>query len=114
MSIKVTALSYFQRKAKRLTKKFKTLDNELAKLISDLKQTPRLGKDLGAGLYKIRLASKSKGAGKSGGFRVVTYYVEQVGDEEVVYLVTIYDKSEDDSIDKEFLLDIVQDALTDD
>ena len=61
MSVKVNALSYFQRKAKRLTKKFRTLDDELANLITGLKQNPhpQQGKSLGAGLYKIRLASKS-------------------------------------------------------
>lgn len=112
MSVKVTALTYFQRRARRLTKKFRSLSTELAKLIADLKQTPRQGKDLGSGLYKIRLASKSKGTGKSGGFRVVTYYVDQVGDEEIVYLVTIYDKSEEGSIAKTDLIDIVQEALT--
>lgn len=112
MKAKVIALDYFQRKAKRLTKKFRTLDGELATLIADLKQIPKQGKDLGSGLYKIRLASKSKGTGKSGGFRIVTYYIEQVGDEEIVYLVTIYDKSEDDSIAKTDLLAIVKEALT--
>jgi hypothetical protein len=111
MAVNVTALNYFQRKARRLTKKFRTLDNELAQLIANLKLTPRQGKDLGSGLYKIRLASKSKGTGKSGGFRVVTYYVEQVGDDEIVYLVTIYDKSEEVNIKKTDLLTIVQDAL---
>lgn len=43
----------------------------------------------------------------------MTYYVEQVGDEEVVYLVTIYDKSEEDNIRREELLDIVKDAFDD-
>ena len=76
-----------------------------------LAENPIQGKSLGAGLYKIRLASKSKGPGKSGGFLVVTYYVEQIGDEEVVYLVTIYDKSEEDTVRKEDLLDLVRDEF---
>ena len=66
---------------------------------------------MGSGLHKIRLASAIKGKGKSGGFRVVTYYIEQVGDEEIIYLVTIYDKSEQDSITKDDLLAIVDDAF---
>lgn len=44
---------------------------------------------------------------------MVTYYVEQLGDEEVVYLVTIYDKSEEDDIRKEALLGMVKDAFDD-
>lgn len=50
MSVNVNALSYFQRKARRLTKKFRTLDDELANLITGLKQNPKQGKSLGAGL----------------------------------------------------------------
>ena len=113
MSVDVRALNHFQRKARRLSRKFRLLDNELGILIAGLKESPRQGIDLGAGLFKIRLASKSKGKGKSGGLRVITYYIEQVGDDEVVYLVTIYDKSEEDSIDRADLLAIVQNALTD-
>lgn len=113
MSHKIVALPFFNRRLKRLAKKFNSLRGELADLETAIENNPRLGTNLGGGLFKIRLASKSKGTGKSGGFRVVTYYVEQIGDEEVVYLVTIYDKSEDDSFDKEILLAIVQDALHD-
>jgi hypothetical protein len=107
----VVAMPHFARRLKRLTKKYVSLRAELAGLERALEESPRQGKDLGAGLFKIRLASKSKGGGKSGGFRVITYYVEQVGDEEIVYLVTIYDKSEDDSVDKADLLAIVQETL---
>ena len=68
---------------------------------------PRQGRSFGAGLYKIRLASASKGGGKSGGFRVITYYVEQTAEGEVVYLVSVYDKSEEASISKDYLLGLV-------
>ena len=95
-----------------MVKKYTSLAKELANLEKFLEDNPQSGNSLGSGLYKIRLASKSKGKGKSGGFRVVTYYIEQVGDEEVVYLVTIYDKSEEDSIDKADILAIVQETLT--
>lgn len=64
---------------------------------------------MGAGLYKIRLAVKSKGKGKSGGFRVVSYLVTQTDDETTIFLLTIYDKSEDSNIDRKTLLDMVSD-----
>lgn len=111
MKRRIIALPHFDRRLKRLVKKFRSLSAELSAFEKALEDNPRQGKDLGSGLYKIRLASKSKGTGKSGGFRVVTYYVEQVGDEENVYLVTIYDKSEEASIAKTDLLMIVQEAL---
>jgi hypothetical protein len=44
---------------------------------------------LGNNFYKIRLAVSSKGKGKSGGARVITY-VKLI--RESVYLSTIYDK----------------------
>ena len=50
-------------------------------------------------MYKIRLAISSKGKGKSGGARVITYV--QVN-EEIVLLLSIYNKGEKDAIpDKE-------------
>lgn len=96
-----------------MTRKFRTLADETEELINQLELTPRQGQSLGAGLYKIRLASASKGGGKSGGFRVITYYVEQTVEGETVYLVTIYDKSEDDSIGKDELLTLVRRELPD-
>lgn len=64
MGVRVTALSHFQRRARRLAKKFRLLDDELAVLITTLKESPKHGTSLGTGLYKIRLASNSKGKGK--------------------------------------------------
>jgi hypothetical protein len=51
-----------------------------------LRENPKQGKQLGAGLYKMRMASESKGGGKSGGFRIITYYIEQTSDGDVLYL----------------------------
>lgn len=53
---------------------------------------------MGKNRYKIRLAITSKG--KSGGARVI---VNVVVSDEVVYLLSIYDKSDKENIsDKEF------------
>lgn len=104
MSAQVIILPEFARRNKRLSRKFRTLPDELDNLIDQLETDPRQGESLGAGLYKIRLASASKGGGKSGGFRVITYFVAQTAEGEVVYLVTIYDKSEENSMDKDVLL----------
>jgi hypothetical protein len=111
MSAHVIFLSEFERRNKRLSRKFRTLPDEVDNLIDQLEANPRQGESLGAGLYKIRLASASKGGGKSGGFRVITYYVEQTAEGETVYLVTIYDKSEAASIAKEELLKLLQQEL---
>lgn len=100
----IRTLPEFDRRSKRLRKKYISLTSELRALVESVLKTPRQGQSLGAGLYKIRLGSASKGGGKSGGFRVITYYVEQTADGEIVYLVTIYDKAEEASIGKDELL----------
>ena len=101
-NIKLT--SYFGSRYKRFAKKFASLEGDIDALIEQLKDTPATGESLGAGLYKIRLAIKSKGKGKSGGFRVITYLVSETDDGTDIYLLTIYDKSEEGSIKKQTLL----------
>ncbi|MPR34599.1 type II toxin-antitoxin system RelE/ParE family toxin [Salmonirosea aquatica] len=108
MANKVRAIPVFERKYKRFLKKFSSLEQEVDDLIAKLKANPTLGVSLGSGLYKIRLASRSKGGGKSGGFRVVTYLIDEREDGIDIYLVTIFDKSEESSIDKKVLVKIVK------
>jgi hypothetical protein len=60
-----------------------------------LTSDPLQGSALGNNFYKIRLAIGSKGKGKSGGARVITY-IKVV--QTKVYLASIYDKSEKDAI----------------
>lgn len=54
-----------------------------------------MGVALKNGFYKIRLGKRSKGTGKRGGARVITY-VKVVA--ETVYLIAIYDKAEQSTI----------------
>jgi hypothetical protein len=108
---RVLSLQHFDIRFKRLAKKFKTLTAELAEFSQSLENDPKQGTSLGNNLYKVRLASESKGAGKSGGFRVITYYIAELEKESTVYLVTIYDKSEESSIKKDYLLKIIKSAL---
>jgi mRNA-degrading endonuclease RelE of RelBE toxin-antitoxin system len=68
----VIPIEPFQRQAKRLNKKFSSLKAELSNLSDSLALDPIQGISLGNGCYKIRLAIKSKGRGKSGGARVIT------------------------------------------
>ena len=99
MNYSIIPTHRFEKEIKRLIKKFPSLKKEYASLIAKLKINPALGIPLGNNCYKIRLAIASKSKGKSGGARVITYLLT---DNIVVYLLTIYDKSELDSIsDKE-------------
>jgi hypothetical protein len=107
----------FARQLKRLHKKYPTLKIEIAELIAMLTQNAAYGTSLGDGLYKIRIASKSKSGGKSSGFRVVTYTFAPILAENnlttgfEIYLVTIYDKSELSTISKTALLAILKEYL---
>ena len=103
----VTLTPRFERLYKRFLKKFTSLEKEIDDLIANLTETPTLGESLGAGLYKIRLAVKSKGRGKSGGFRIVSYLITENESSTDIFLLTIYDKSEDSNVDKATLLDMV-------
>ncbi len=91
MSYSIIATQRFDKELKRLAKKFPSLKSEYAELIENLIHNPETGTFIANNCYKIRLAISSKGKGKSGGGRVITYlYLET----EIVYLLTIYDKSE--------------------
>lgn len=71
-------------------------------------------------VYKIRLSVKSKGRGKSGGMRVITFVWEVLAEQEnseavletTIFLASIYDKAEEDNIsDKDIqnLIDEIKD-----
>ncbi|MFN4253529.1 MAG: hypothetical protein ACK4Q5_00800 [Saprospiraceae bacterium] len=97
MNSRVRVSKSFKRQAKPLLKKYPSLRDELRELQTILHENPAHGIPLGNDVFKIRLAVKSKGRGKSGGLRVITFLESIViaqADEKVVNLISIYDKSE--------------------
>lgn len=108
MKNNVIVLSTFTSAYKRFSKKFPSLRDEILELEETLLKTPRTGESLGSGLYKIRLASEDKNSGKSGGFRVITYLITETKNETNIYLLKIYDKSEEASIKKAILKKLVK------
>jgi mRNA-degrading endonuclease RelE of RelBE toxin-antitoxin system len=99
MSYKVKILAIFERQAKRLVKKYASLKKEIFELVQQLKENPKLGTAIGRNCFKIRLAVASKGKGKSGGIRIITYFWAA---HKAIYLISIYDKSEQENfIDQE-------------
>ena len=97
MSYNVELTQSFKKEIKQLLKKFPSLAVEISELIDTLENDPFQGVGIGNNCYKIRLAISSKGKGKSGGGRVITH-IHIVRN--TIYLLSIYDKSEQDSIDK--------------
>ena len=78
------------------------MKNDYAIFLDELCQNPMMGTELGKHLRKVRFPITSKAKGKSGGARVITHTILIQTDGVNVTLVTIYDKSERESItDKE-------------
>ncbi|RYE07907.1 MAG: hypothetical protein EOP44_03080 [Sphingobacteriaceae bacterium] len=104
MSFEIVITQRFKKELKRLIKKFPSIKTEFADLIDLLEVNPVQGTSIGNGFYKIRLAISSKGKGKSGGARVITYSVIL---NKTLYLIAIYDKSEKQNIDQNELQDFL-------
>lgn len=115
MNVEIIATANFEKAFKKLYRKYRSLLNDLADLETKLQDNPYLGASLGDDAYKIRLAVKSKGKGKSGGFRVITYVemdiivVEGKEDEHFdIYLLAMYDKSDTESITKSEIRQLIK------
>jgi hypothetical protein len=107
MNYNIITLPFFSRQLKRLVKKYPSLRAEYASLIAQLEKEPEQGTPLGGDCFKIRLAITSKGKGKSGGARVITLVVHAA---QTVYLLSIYDKSEQADITDKALEALVKAA----
>ncbi len=95
MSFDVFTTDFFARELKRLAKRHPSLKNDYKTLVDSLKKDPKQGEPLGKDCYKIRIAITSKGKGKSGGGRIISC-VKVVASS--VFLLSIYDKGDKDSI----------------
>ena len=104
----ITFTPDFKREYKRLSKKYVSLDTDMKELIEELKENPLLGIPLGNNAFKIRLAISSKNKGKSGGARIITYFISE---ENELYLLSIYDKSEYDSISDKAIKSLIGNVL---
>jgi mRNA-degrading endonuclease RelE of RelBE toxin-antitoxin system len=105
MSFNVLVLESFKRRARKLIRKYPSLKEELDRLLEELSKDPTLGTPLGQDCYKIRLRIASKGKGKSGGARVISYVLVK---DLSVYLLTIYDKSEQSDVERKELQRLIK------
>lgn len=74
-------------------------------LINSLEINPKSGVPKGKECYKIRLSIQSKGKGKSGGARVITYFYFE---KDTIYLLSIYNKSEKENLKPSELLEMIE------
>ena len=108
LNYKIIVQPTFEREAKRLNKRYASFKKDFTKLLDALEADPHLGIDLGSNLRKIRMRITSKGKGKSGGARVITFTVVVSLDEAEINLIYIYDKAERESIKADELAELLR------
>ena len=104
MSFSVILTRRFEKELKRLIKKYPSLKNEFAQWISEITQQPNLGVLITNNCYKTRMAIASKGKGKSGGARLISYLYMNAN---TIYLLSVYDKSEKDNLKPNEINDMI-------
>jgi len=104
MTVNITTHPEFVRQMKRYAKKYRSLAGDYANFLESIRKDPFQGVDLGGGIRKVRLAVASKGKGKSGGMRVITFSLEKIGNKIInVTLLYIYDKQEMANVSDDFI-----------
>lgn len=103
MKVELRVEPEFLWQTKRLSKKYHSLKKDLQDFKKSLFNDPYQGSSLGKGVRKVRMTIASKGKGKSGGARVITYNLYQEGDSIIIDLLTIYDKGEISNITDDFI-----------
>ncbi len=92
---------------KRLLKKYRTLKQDLLKVMDEIQESPsEVGVPLFATVRKMRMAISAKGRGKSGGARLILSLYQQEG---IVFFLFIYDKNEMENVSDEFIKEILKD-----
>ena len=98
-------LPLFDKQFKKLSKKYNFIKNDIEEFVDNFGSIHQQAISIKTDLYKVRLANTNKNKGKSAGYRI--YYYVKI--DKVVYLLTIYDKSEIQKIDEKILIKIIKD-----
>ena len=108
-NITVSVSDDFAREAKRLAKKYRSFKTDYAEFLNSIKENPLQGDEITKNIRKIRMTIGSKGKGKSGGARVITFNIlTDVQNGQVVFLL-IYDKEEASTVKTNIVKQMVRD-----
>ena len=105
MGYKVIPTETFKQQVRELQKSYPHIRSDLRNLHEMLQENPKSGKALGKKLYKIRLKNSDSQKGKRGGYRVISYVID---DDQKVRLLTIYAKSQKVNIRDDEIVVILQ------
>ena len=104
MNVSVYTHPEFERQFRRYKKKYHSMTDDFRLFLASIKEKPFQGVRLGKGIRKVRFGVDSKGGGKSGGMRIITYSPNKKGDDNIeVTLLYIYDKNEMGNVSDQFL-----------
>jgi len=98
MSYRIKTIPSFDKDIKTLNKRYPSFRNDLLKLRELLNSDPKAGMPIGNSCFKIRITIASKNKGKSGGARVITNVISVNDLDGVIYLLAVYDKSDQENI----------------
>lgn len=111
MSYNIKTIKSFDKEFKRLSKRYRSLKEDLIKLIDELQKNPYEGADLGNHIHKVRMSVASKGKGKSHGARIITSTDAIISMENgEITLLYIYDKAEQSTISDEFIKYLIEET----
>jgi mRNA-degrading endonuclease RelE of RelBE toxin-antitoxin system len=99
MIYKLDTTDEFDKEIKALKKKYPSIKADFQNILDNLEKEIALADDLGNGFRKIRIDIKSKGKGKSGGGRIITYETIIAIDSKSILFALIYNKGEYDKVD---------------
>ena len=108
-NITVSVSDDFAREAKRLAKKYRSFKNDYAEFLKSIKENPLQGDEITKNIRKIRMAIGSKGKGKSGGARVITFNILTDVQNGQVVLLLIYDKEDASSVKTDVVKQMARD-----
>jgi len=109
MKFKIQTTSYFDSEAKRLGKHYRSFVDDLKSFRDSITKDPFQGTEIMPGIRKVRMSIETKGKGKSGGARVITFTYLVSEESGNVILLLLYDKSDASSIKSNVVKKIVKD-----
>ena len=97
--MKFKTVPLFDKYVKKLSKKYTSIKKDILSFTKNFNNIHQTATNIKTNLYKIRINNSNKNRGKRAGYRI--YYYVKV--EDTVYLLTIYDKSEKESVNENIL-----------
>ena len=109
MNFKIQTTSYFDAEAKRLGKRYRSFVDDLKSFRDSITEDPFQGTEIMPGIGKVRMSIETKGRGKSGGARVITFTYLVSEESGNVILLLLYDKADASSVKSNVVKKIVKD-----